>query len=175
MDIENGSTDLNQEQINPDMLTEFVNGLQDILGEEVTMFPTKYMFQTQNQNQTQYNNQNQTQYNNQNQNQYNNQNQNQNNTQNSNQIKNENEVSQPEKQAPTDKLEELFSEYQIPILFSLIYFIFQLPIYKQIIITYLPILLDSSKENFKLSGYIFTSILVGMVYYILYKSINYLF
>jgi hypothetical protein len=70
-----------------------------------------------------------------------------------------------------DKLDQLYEEIQIPLLLSVLYFLFQLPIFKKYLFLYFPILF-SKDGNININGYLFTSIIFGLLYYILHKIIN---
>ena len=70
-----------------------------------------------------------------------------------------------------NNLDQLYDEIQIPLLLSVLYFLFQLPICKKIIYQYLPILC-SKDGNYNINGYLFTSILFGILYYLLAKSVT---
>jgi hypothetical protein len=67
-------------------------------------------------------------------------------------------------------LDDLYDEIQIPLLMSVLYFLFQLPIFKKYLYQFFPVLF-SRDGNTNLYGYIFTSILFGLLYYMLYKFI----
>ena len=73
----------------------------------------------------------------------------------------------------SDNLDKLYDEIQIPILISVLYFLFQLPIVKKYLYRYFPALF-STDGNINLYGLIFMSILVGLLYYILSKIMNHL-
>ena len=65
-----------------------------------------------------------------------------------------------------DSLDQLYEEIQIPLLISIIYFLFQLPIFKKYLYKYFPVLFFKD-GNINIYGYVFTSILFGILYYIL--------
>jgi len=69
-------------------------------------------------------------------------------------------------------LDDIYDEIQLPILMSILYFIFQLPIFKKYLFLYLPFLCYKD-GNFNINGYFFTSILFGFVFYILNKCMTY--
>jgi hypothetical protein len=73
--------------------------------------------------------------------------------------------------AAVSKLDKLYDEIQIPLLISILYFLFQLPIFKKLMFQYLPILF-SKDGNTNIYGYTFTSTLFGILFYILIKSMN---
>jgi len=67
-----------------------------------------------------------------------------------------------------DSLDEMYAEIQSPILLAVLYFLFQLPIFKKYLYIYFPILF-SKDGNQNLYGYLFTSTLFGLIYYLLSK------
>ena len=71
-------------------------------------------------------------------------------------------------QLSRDKIEYLYQEFQIPILISLLFFIFQLPVLNSTLIKYLPKLFNSD-GNIKASGILCKTSIFGMCYYIINK------
>jgi len=69
-----------------------------------------------------------------------------------------------------NSLDEMYNEIQIPLLLSVLYFLFQLPIFKKTLFHYLPVIF-SKDGNYNINGFIFTSCLFGLLYYILHKII----
>jgi hypothetical protein len=67
-----------------------------------------------------------------------------------------------------DSLDQLYEEIQIPLLISVIYFLFQLPIFKSYLYHFFPVLFMKD-GNMGLYGYFFTSSLFGLLYYLLSK------
>lgn len=67
-----------------------------------------------------------------------------------------------------DSLDEMYSEIQTPLLMAVLYFLFQLPFFRKKLFTYFPVLF-SNDGNYNLNGYIFTSILFGLFFYLLNK------
>lgn len=67
-----------------------------------------------------------------------------------------------------DSLDQLYEEIQIPLLMSVLYFLFQLPIFKRYLYKFFPVLF-SKDVNLNLYGFLFTSSLFGMLYYLLSK------
>jgi hypothetical protein len=67
-----------------------------------------------------------------------------------------------------DSLDDLYNEIQTPILLAIIYFLFQLPFVRKNLFKYLP-LLFSTDGNLNINGFLFTSVLYGLIYYILNK------
>lgn len=62
-----------------------------------------------------------------------------------------------------NKLDEFYNNLQTPILLSVLYFIFQLPIFQKYLIKYLPNLFGKD-GNKNIYGYVFYSILFGITY-----------
>jgi hypothetical protein len=71
-----------------------------------------------------------------------------------------------------NKLDDMYNELQAPMLMAVLFFLFQLPIVKKLLFDYLPFLFFKD-GNINLYGYFFTSILFGLLYYILLKIMNY--
>jgi len=67
-----------------------------------------------------------------------------------------------------DSLDQLYDEIQIPLLIAVLYFLFQLPIFKRYLYKFFPALF-SKDGNINLYGFVFTSALFGMLYYFLSK------
>lgn len=65
-----------------------------------------------------------------------------------------------------ESLDNVYNQIQMPLLLSILYFIFQLPIIKNTLFKYLPILFNSD-GNTNLSGLITISLLFGFSYYVL--------
>ena len=63
-----------------------------------------------------------------------------------------------------DSLNDIYNEIQTPILLAVLYFLFQLPILKKTLFTYIPSLF-SKDGNYNINGFIFISILFGFVFY----------
>ena len=68
----------------------------------------------------------------------------------------------------SNSLDELYDEMQIPLLLGVLYFIFQLPIIKKTLNSYIPMLFNID-GNMNINGYMFTSVLFGGLYYSLLK------
>ena len=68
----------------------------------------------------------------------------------------------------SDSLDEIYDELQTPILLAVLFFLFQLPVFRKYLFTYIPILF-SKDGNLNLQGYLFMSVLFGVLYYILGK------
>jgi hypothetical protein len=69
-----------------------------------------------------------------------------------------------------NSLDEMYSEIQLPLLISVLYFLFQLPIFRKVIFKYFPILFMKD-GNFNINGYLFTSVIFGFLFYLLSKVI----
>jgi hypothetical protein len=65
-----------------------------------------------------------------------------------------------------NSLDEMYSEIQTPLLLALLYFLLQLPFFKKQLYTYFPILFNLD-GNYNIYGYLFSSILFGMMFYML--------
>ena len=68
----------------------------------------------------------------------------------------------------SNSLDQLYDELQIPLLIAVLFFLFQLPIFKKFLFQYFPILFFKD-GNINIYGYVFTSVLFGLLYYILFK------
>jgi hypothetical protein len=68
----------------------------------------------------------------------------------------------------TDTLDDVYEEFQIPLLLAILFFFFQLPIFKKKMFTFLPFLFFKD-GNYNIQGYIFMSVLFGLFYYLLTK------
>ena len=75
------------------------------------------------------------------------------------------------KQNNLDNLDKFYNEFQLPLLVSVLYFLFQLPIFKKNIKKLFPLLFNpDANPNFY--GHLFNSSLFAIVFYILVKIIN---
>lgn len=68
----------------------------------------------------------------------------------------------------TDSLDEIYSEIQTPLLLAVLYFLFQLPVFRKCLFQYFPILF-SKDGNYNIQGFLFTSILFGILFYFILK------
>jgi hypothetical protein len=68
----------------------------------------------------------------------------------------------------SSRLDDLYNEIQVPILLAVLYFLFQLPVFRKNLFTYFPILF-SKDGNLNINGYLFMSALFGILYYLLNK------
>ena len=67
-----------------------------------------------------------------------------------------------------DSLDSLYEEIQIPLLISILYFLFQLPIFKRYLYRFFPVLFLKD-GNINIYGYLFTSTFFGILYYFISK------
>jgi hypothetical protein len=65
-----------------------------------------------------------------------------------------------------NSLDEMYNEIQTPLLLAILYFLFQLPFFRKYLFTYLPVLF-SQDGNLNINGFLFTSILFGLLFYML--------
>lgn len=68
----------------------------------------------------------------------------------------------------TSSLDDMYNEIQAPLLLAVMYFLFQLPFFRKFLFSYFPILF-ASDGNMNINGFMFTSILFGMLYYLFNK------
>jgi hypothetical protein len=68
----------------------------------------------------------------------------------------------------SNSLDQLYDELQIPLLIAVLFFLFQLPVFKKLLFNYFPILFFKD-GNVNIYGYVFTSALFGLLYYLLSK------
>ena len=68
-----------------------------------------------------------------------------------------------------DSLDDLYNEIQTPILLAVMYFLFQLPVFRKQLFKYFPILF-STDGNFNINGYVFSSILFGLMFYLMNRT-----
>jgi len=70
-----------------------------------------------------------------------------------------------------DSLDVFYNEFQLPLLVSVLYFLFQLPIFRKTLKKTLPSLFgNDANPNFY--GYLFNSVLFASIFYILVKFVN---
>lgn len=72
-----------------------------------------------------------------------------------------------------NNIEFFYNEIQLPILIALIYFIFNIPYSKKMLLKYIPKLF-ASDGNYNIYGNIATSVFFAITYYILIKLIEYI-
>ena len=70
-----------------------------------------------------------------------------------------------------NNLDAFYNEFQLPLLISVIYFLFQLPVFKKTVKKMIPAFFGND-GNPNLYGYFFNSILFSSIFYILLKIIN---
>ena len=73
------------------------------------------------------------------------------------------------KKTSNDNLDNLYDELQTPLLIAVLYFLFQLPFFRKFLFKFGPALF-AKDGNINLYGYVFTSILFGLIYFILSKT-----
>lgn len=66
-------------------------------------------------------------------------------------------------------IDDIYNEIQMPLLIVVIYFLFQLPFFKKNLFQYFPVLF-SKDGNLNMKGFTFTSILFGVLVYLLNKT-----
>ena len=70
-----------------------------------------------------------------------------------------------------NSLDNLYDELQTPLLMSILYFLFQLPIMKKTLFKYIPFLCHND-GNYNLNGLLFTSIAFGFLFFSLSKTMK---
>jgi len=75
------------------------------------------------------------------------------------------------KEKNSNNLDDLYNEIQIPLLIAILYFLFQLPVFKRIMFQYIPSLC-SNDGNINIYGYLFNSLLFGLLYFFLMKVLS---
>jgi hypothetical protein len=70
-----------------------------------------------------------------------------------------------------NSLDDMYNEIQVPLLLAVLYFLFQLPFFRKFLFSYFPILF-SGDGNMNINGFLFTSVLFGILYYVLNKITN---
>ena len=70
-----------------------------------------------------------------------------------------------------NSLDDMYNEIQTPLLLAVLYFLFQLPFFRKFLLSYFPILF-SNDGNFNINGFIFSSVLFGLLFYTLNKVTN---
>ena len=70
-----------------------------------------------------------------------------------------------------DSLDDMYNEIQTPLLLAVLFFLFQLPFFRKFLFKYLPVLF-SNDGNLNINGFLFTSILFGLLFYLLNKATN---
>jgi hypothetical protein len=72
----------------------------------------------------------------------------------------------------SNSLDDMYNEIQTPLLIAVLYFLFQLPFFKKILFSYIPFLF-SNDGNYNINGFLFTSILFGVLFHFLMKISSY--
>lgn len=67
-----------------------------------------------------------------------------------------------------NSLDDMYNELQTPILLAVLYFLFQLPLFRRYMFNYFPVLF-SKDGNLNSNGYVFNSVLFGLLFYLLNK------
>jgi|TARA_B110000114_G_scaffold158625_1_gene174001 hypothetical protein len=75
--------------------------------------------------------------------------------------------------ASENRLDAIYDDIHIPIILSVIYFVFQLPIIKTNTLKYIPTLFNKD-GNFNILGYLINSLAFSSTYYCIIKSLDYL-
>jgi len=70
-----------------------------------------------------------------------------------------------------NSLDDMYNEIQTPLLLAVLYFLFQLPFFRKFLFSYFPVLF-SNDGNLNINGFLFTSILFGVLFYLLNKISN---
>ena len=80
---------------------------------------------------------------------------------------------QRKQQNKLDTLDVMYDELQIPILLAILFFLFQLPIFRTYLLRFAHSLFNKY-GNPNLSGYVINSMLFALLYYVIKNSLNYL-
>ena len=70
-----------------------------------------------------------------------------------------------------NSLDDMYNEIQTPLLLAVLYFFFQLPFFRKFLYSYFPILF-SNDGNLNINGFLFSSVLFGLIFYTLNKVTN---
>ena len=68
----------------------------------------------------------------------------------------------------SNSLDDMYNEIQAPLLLAVLYFLFQLPFFRKFLFSYFPILF-SNDGNLNINGFLFTSALFGLLFYLTNK------
>lgn len=71
-----------------------------------------------------------------------------------------------------NSLDDMYNEIQTPVLLAVLYFLFQLPFFKRFFYTYIPFLF-SNDGNYNINGFLFISVLFGLLFHLLMKTTSY--
>jgi len=67
-----------------------------------------------------------------------------------------------------NSLDDMYNEIQAPLLLAVLYFLFQLPFFRKFLFSYFPVLF-SNDGNLNINGFVFTSVLFGLLFYLTNK------
>ena len=70
-----------------------------------------------------------------------------------------------------NSLDDMYNEIQTPLLLAVLYFLFQLPFFRKFLFGYFPVLF-SNDGNLNINGFLFSSTLFGLLFYLLNKVTN---
>jgi hypothetical protein len=68
-------------------------------------------------------------------------------------------------------VDQMYDELQIPLLIAVLFFLFQLPFFKKMLYQYFPVLFFKD-GNINIYGYVFMSVLFGLLYYLIFKTMT---
>ena len=68
-------------------------------------------------------------------------------------------------------LDDMYNEIQLPVLLAVLYFLFQLPFFRKFLFNYFPVLF-SNDGNLNINGFLFSSVLFALLFYVLNKITN---
>ena len=71
----------------------------------------------------------------------------------------------------SNSLDDMYNEIQTPLLLAVLYFLFQLPFFRRFLFSYFPILF-SNDGNYNINGFLFSSVLFGLLFHLLNKVTN---
>ena len=83
------------------------------------------------------------------------------------------QVAKAQKVNNTSRVDEFYNELQMPLLIAILFFIFQLPIFRRYFLDFLPSLHNKDGRP-KLSGYIFNCTAFALIFYLINKGISYI-
>jgi len=72
----------------------------------------------------------------------------------------------------SNSLDNMYNEIQTPLLIAILYFLFQLPFFRNLLFKYLPFLF-STDGNYNMNGLLFKSIFFGLLFYTFIKLSKY--
>jgi hypothetical protein len=70
-----------------------------------------------------------------------------------------------------NSLDDMYNEIQLPVLLAVLYFLFQLPFFRKFLFNYFPVLF-SNDGNLNINGFLFSSVLFALLFYVLNKITN---